>query len=58
MTPNEWRKKHKRCGTCVYWGGYVGPLPKTCEVKLTHKSAKNGRFCKIYKAEEFKEDGN
>lgn len=58
MTPNEWRKKHKRCGTCVYWGGYVGLYPKTCKVKLTYKSAKKGRFCKIYKAKEFEEDGN
>lgn len=21
MTPNEYRQKHKRCATCVYYGG-------------------------------------
>lgn len=58
MTPNEWRKKHRKCGTCAYWGGYVGLYPKTCKVKLTHKSAKSGRFCKIYKEEPQKSNCN
>lgn len=56
MTPNEWRKKHKKCATCIYWGGYVGLYPKICKVKLTYKSEKDDRFCKCYKVKEFEEE--
>lgn len=56
MTPNEYRRKHKRCRTCIYWGGYVGLYPKICKVKLTYKSKKAGRFCKCYKIKEFEEE--
>lgn len=56
MTPDEYRQKHKRCATCVYYGGnnlsctyYYYCLAKN---KITHKAG--GRFCKIYEAKEFK----
>lgn len=58
MTPNEYCKKHKRCATCVYYGGnnlfctsYDYCLAKN---RTTYKI--RGRFCKIYKAKEFKND--
>lgn len=56
MTPNEYRKKHKSCGTCKYW---IPPLESTlvvageCKAKVVNKFNTDGRFCKIYKAKEF-----
>lgn len=56
MTPNEYRKKYKRCATCEYWRqralyrglGY-------CRVTNLDKKDCRGVFCRIYKAKEFKE---
>lgn len=56
MTPNEYRAKHKRCATCVYWRGDSFERRSHCKVKQINKTLKKGRFCKIYKAEEFKDD--
>lgn len=56
MTPNEWRKKHKRCGTCVYWRGDSFERKPYCKVKQINRTLKKGRFCKVYKAEEFEDD--
>lgn len=55
MTPNEWRKRHKRCGTCIYWRGDPLERKPYCKVKQINRTLKKGRFCKIYKAEEFEE---
>lgn len=57
MTPNEYRKKHKRCGTCVYWNEpYLGyEHSGVCCVKKADKYNNQGRFCRVYKPKEFKE---
>lgn len=51
MTPNEYRKNHKRCATCVYWERNGCD----CKVRKITKFGKEGRFCRVYKAKEFKE---
>lgn len=48
MTPNEYRKKHRRCATCKYWDCM------NCKVKNTTTFGYQGRFCRVYKAKEFK----
>ena len=60
MTPNEYRKKHKRCATGAYWRREYTPYFAEiecgkCKIKNTNKSDWNGRFCRLYRAEEFKE---
>lgn len=55
MTPNEYRKKHKRCATCEYhiaksYGFHQG----ICDVKQKTTKATSGKFCRVYKAREFK----
>lgn len=56
MTPNEYRKKHRRCRTCAYFRGNPGYFKKDiCEVKMTNKLRTSGRFCRVYKAKEFEE---
>lgn len=56
MTPNEYRQKHKRCATCVYYGGNNLFCTSSCyclaKNRTTYKT--RGHFCKIYKAKEFK----
>lgn len=56
MTPNEYRQKHKRCATCVYYGGNNLFRTSSCyclaKNRTTYKT--RGHFCKIYKAKEFK----
>ena len=57
MTPNEYRKKHKRCGTCEHW---IEPVlgyehSGVCDVKKSDKFNTEGRFCRIYKAKEYRE---
>lgn len=49
MTPNEYRKKHRRCATCEYFFNYT----KTCMAKNTQKFKYSGRFCRVYKPKEF-----
>lgn len=55
MTPNEYRQKYRRCGTCVYWDElvYTGDNVGNCKVKNKRKWNTNGRFCRVYKAKEF-----
>lgn len=55
MTPNEYRKKYKRCRTCKYWKWNSWFLFGSCKVKRTIKTDAQGRFCRVYKAREFKE---
>lgn len=60
MTPNEYRKKHRRCVTCEYCYDdtiYFGKvrLDTTCRVKQKTTKLNKGRFCRVYKAKEFKE---
>lgn len=57
MTPNEYRRKHKRCGTCRYWNNdiYTSNFVGMCLVKRIRKNNTNGKFCKVYKMKEFKE---
>ena len=58
MTPNEYRKKYKRCATCKCW---ILPLESSlvyagkCKVKVANKFNTDGRFCRIYKPKEFVE---
>lgn len=57
MTPEEYRKKHRRCGTCRYWRPPYSSNHKhsgECIAKRDYKYNNQGRFCKIYIAEEFK----
>lgn len=56
MTPNEYRKKHKRCGTCKYWQPTANTYyshPCDCKVQNVNKYSSDGRFCRVYKANEF-----
>ena len=57
MTPNEYRKKHKRCGTCKHWTEPVLGYEHSgvCDVKKSDKYNTEGRFCRIYKAKEYRE---
>ena len=57
MTPNEYRKKHKRCGTCKHWAEHIlgYDYPGKCWAKQSAKYNFEGRFCRVYKPKEFKE---
>lgn len=56
MTPNEYRKKHKRCRTCVFYGiNRPGNLTYKCVVKELKTKPNKGEICRIYKAKEFEE---
>lgn len=61
MTPNEYRTKHKRCSTCAFCKK-VFPIEAAtgyiCRVKWQSTQKQKGRFCKVYKAREFKENEN
>lgn len=51
MTPNEYRLRHKRCCTCVYWEGGARDCKgyKRCKAKNKEKGCNDGRFCIVYK---------
>lgn len=56
MTANEYRKKHKRCATCIYWQReYTNHFWECdvgkCEIKNINRYDGNGRFCKLYRTE-------
>ena len=54
MTPNEYRAKHKRCTTCVYFDKKdIGYKYGDCKAKQKRTRSNSGRFCQIYKAKEF-----
>lgn len=56
MTPDEYRAKHRRCRTCVYYGGNrSGVFNYKCAAKEFKTKPNKGRFCRIYKAKEFEE---
>lgn len=64
MTPNEYRKKHKRCATCKYYSKkimftYLGRTyyydSGVCAVKNIDTEPTSGKFCRVYKSREFKE---
>lgn len=59
MTPNEYRQKHKRCATCAFWlREYINHFAEfecgKCKVKNIAKTDREGRFCRMYKAEEYR----
>jgi hypothetical protein len=57
MTPDEYRQKHKRCATCVYYGenNFFQASPSYyCLAKNKTTFDSKGRFCKVYKAKDFK----
>lgn len=58
MTPNEYRRKHKRCCTCIYWkyDSFGFESYNQCEVKNKETRYDSGKFCKVYQAKEFKDD--
>lgn len=57
MTPNEYRKKHKRCRTCMYYSINCRTFnyDEICTVKNAKTKENKGRFCRVYKAKEFEE---
>lgn len=57
MTPNEYRQKHKRCRTCIYWKMTLSydDEHEFCKVKRKATRSNSGKFCKCYKAKEFEE---
>lgn len=62
MTPNEYRKKHKFCATCVYCNDIVmyddekTTVGQVCTVKIKPTKLNRGRYCRVYKAKEYKND--
>lgn len=47
MTPDEYRKEHKRCRICKHCNvSYKGQ--GHCQVKLKRKSKHFGIFCEVY----------
>lgn len=56
--PNEYRKKHPRCATCKYFvvPEWTYTCKGICDVKKRLTKRTKGRFCKIYKFTNFKED--
>ena len=59
MTPNKYRKKHKRCATCVYWfSEYTNQFAEIncgkCKVKNIAKADFECRFCRMYKVDEYR----
>lgn len=59
MTPNEYRKKHRRCATCEYCRdiAMIDDLEtivgQVCVAKIKPTKLNKGRFCRVYKAKEF-----
>lgn len=61
MTPDEWRKKHKMCGNCIYFCEHskadkeadISLSDGLCTVKSRDKVKTLIRFCKVYKAKKF-----
>lgn len=55
MTPNDYRLRHPRCRTCVYWEGGARDCQgyKRCSAKNKEMGCNDGRFCKIYKPRRF-----
>lgn len=57
MKPDEYRKKHPRCGTCKYFvPEWTNAYRGICDVKEQSTKRTKGRFCKIYEFTYFKED--
>lgn len=56
MTPDEYRKKHKRCATCIYCILSNFGNECICSVKNLTTYRYNGRFCKAYKVKEFEKN--
>ena len=62
MTVEEYRKKHKRCRTCIYAYEPIG-LRARCKAKntiigdaLIYQKFR-GMFCKVYQPKEVDKDG-
>lgn len=57
MTPNEYRKKHRRCATCEYWerNPFEPTTVNPCRAKGVFKLDTEGKFCRVYKPKEFVE---
>lgn len=55
MTPNDYRLRHPRCCTCVYWEGGAKDCKgyKRCRVKNKEMGCNDGRFCAVYKPRRF-----
>lgn len=56
MTVNEYRKKHKRCGTCKHFN--EGWVPNRCMAKGLRFIAYmryRGCFCKLYEPKEYRD---
>lgn len=53
MTPDEYRKRHKRCATCIYYILSNFAAERICSVKNLTTYKNDGRFCKVYKAKEW-----
>lgn len=55
MTPNDYRLRHPRCCTCVYWEGGARDCKgyKRCRVKNKEMGCNDGKFCKVYKPRRF-----
>lgn len=68
MTSNEYRRKHKRCQTCIYWKmtiSYDDGWKMTisyddehnfCKVKRKGTKYNSGKFCKCYKERNLKNE--
>ena len=57
MTPDDYRLRHSRCRTCVYWEGGAKDCQgyKRCRVKNKEMGCNDGRFCAVYKPRRFEE---
>ena len=57
MTPNEYRKKHKRCATCKYFCNRIIRYRRryNCLAKDIYITPNKGKFCRVYKPRGFKE---
>ena len=55
MTPNDYRLRHPRCSTCVYWEGGARDCKgyKRCSAKNKEMGCNDGKFCKVYKPRRF-----
>jgi hypothetical protein len=54
MTPDEYRKRHRSCGTCVYWKkDCCLDTRGVCTAKMREKWNTNGKFCRVYEAKEY-----
>ena len=53
MTPNEYRKKHRRCATCEYFKDNYYVYKRSCTAKGIITGVNKGRHCRVYKPKEF-----